>query len=328
MRLGRILEMIGNHFEARLAYYKALRWLRMDIEQFESTSNQAATGTLTITAQFLIPFVSAAIDFLIAVGRLHEEMGEYRSALQMYGEAEQLHRRHGVSAELIPTYSRTTSTGVPEPLEDDDREIREQLLKTLVNIASVDRWRRSMDTIIRNRAKILPIAVDGKAGGLVDALNHSAVAYSKMWERVSGNECLLKALIYLDSIHDEYGVVDQMFLIGQIMVRCRDFRAAALWYMEALRRIYHLQKHANEVNSQSGTKWQTPSMSASTHASILASLGDVYFATGGLALLPIDLPAAEITEEAKRKGISIPAQLRWHVRRDGRVCQKDWCTGL
>jgi len=75
--------------------------------------------------------------------------------------------------------------------------------------------------------------VFGEPGGLLHSLNHAAIACEKLAERAMANRFLLQGLNYCDAIRDEFGSIEQLALIGQIMFRRRDMNSACLWYLEA-----------------------------------------------------------------------------------------------
>ncbi len=315
LRYGRIQEMIGNHLEARLSYYRALRWLRGDLHRLEQTKWEAAArvrsefphhgpadGPLTMTAGFLQPFMGYMTEALLSSGRLHEEVGEYPAALQYYLEAELLHRTHAhlclhwpdqpVPATAAPEMEDLAPTLLASLFPDVTWSPRssEEPLKTGGDDRA-DAALRQFRAVLSPRGALVPLDLSRRivslSGGLVEALNHAAIAYSKMWERLNANDCLLRALYHLRVIEDYHGLVDQAYFIGQLMVRRRDFHAAAAWYLVALRFIDQIKEYADgTAGLQSGARWQTPSAAAVTHAHILAALGDIYFATGGLAFVP------------------------------------------
>ncbi len=269
LRLGKVHEMLGNHFEARLGYYKALRWLRMDVAHFEGSS--AAKGRLT--RSFTEAFAGYLMESLLSLGRMHEQVGEHKEAASHYLEAEQVHRSY---LDWLPLL--TTAPG----------EEFEGLFETLMEPGLATNYARNF-AVFWEAYFADPLRQPGepvrKIGNLVEVYNHQAIAFSKMWERRTANECLVKSLLYLGRCQDAYGMIDQMYLIGQFMVRRRDFRAAALWYLQAAKGIIKLKEHSNPP-SPTGPDWHTPPMSASTFAQLAAALGDVYFATGGHAFVP------------------------------------------
>ncbi len=297
IRLARVLELIGNHFDARLAYYKALRWLRHDIKYYES----AETGERLVTTGFISAFASIAIETLLAVGRLQEEVGEYRGALQMYLEAERLFeetrdkvRRRPFAPPRPPAAGKTNG---PTWLRAAD------LATTLGDESEAPETRLgAVFDVIAPPRPVTAIRLEDRPTGLVDVFNHQAIAYAKLWERVSANNSMFKALIALHEGGDEYGVVDQMFFIGQVMARRRDFRAAALWYAEALRKVAAIRSYGDDTSTQSGHAWQTSTMAGGTTAALLAALGDVCYATGGQALISEGAIRSLIRDEFARGG--------------------------
>lgn len=293
LRIARILEMTGNHFDARLAYYKALRWMRIDIARYETmaignSEKPVSGGALeTVTERFVGPFLGYAMEALMAVGRLHEEVGELRSAIRLYQDAQNLHEQHGAwrsSLRKKKAYQPTEDAEKPAA-GSTAREIGLSLFSEEQLAENRDELLRQLWSVLKKVEVMEPLDVEVGPAALVDALNHAGVAYAKLWERASANHCYFKALRHLNASGDEYGVVDQLFFIGQLMFRRRDFRAAALWYLEALKKVQDIADCATRPSSQSGASWETPTMTAGTHAQILASFGDVMFATSGLAIL-------------------------------------------
>jgi tetratricopeptide (TPR) repeat protein len=293
LRIARILEMTGNHFDARLAYYKALRWMRIDISRYETmainNSEKPVTGGAleTVTERFVGPFLGYAMEALMAVGRLHEEVGELRSAIRLYNDAQNLHEQHGAwraSLRKRKGYQPAEDAEMPEQ-SSTAREIGLSLFSEEQLGENQHELLRQLWSVLKKVEVMEPLDVEVGPAALVDALNHAGVAYAKLWERASANHCYFKALRQMNASGDEYGVVDQLFFIGQLMFRRRDFRAAALWYLEALKKVRDIAECASRPSSQSGASWETPTMTAGTHAQILASFGDVMFATSGLAIL-------------------------------------------
>lgn len=325
IRLARIYEMTGNHHEARLGYYRALRWLRADIATLEKNTHQIKSHVpgADFTRSFMMAPATYAIEVLLAVGRLHEETGEHPAAIQHYLEAERIYRYHDIhcnrylalraGANGMPDFamdgdpSPADAESEPAGLPDALRDIRSycpswleptELCQTLIPASDPGFKQAHIGVCLAicpkrpvtalelfGQISGLGAGLHGIAAGLVETLNHTAIAYAKLWENVSSNLQLLRALVHLRQIGDEYGVVDQMFLIGQIMLRKRDFRAACLWYLAALCNIRTLHDHGDAVFAQTGAQWQTHAAATGTEAQILAALGDVWFATDGFAFL-------------------------------------------
>lgn len=335
MRLARIHELCGRHYEARLAYYGVLRWLRQDVSHFEQAGaslelTQGQTRAVlpsykrSVTGQsrhphtpdFPVTFVGYTVETHQSLGRLLEEVGELRAALQHYEEACALCEAYtewpksikGTSNEgggdleardLIKTLFEDRPT-------DPDKLLREQFGKAVENL----------DAVLKRTPPMRPLNLAGIPQGYVQICNNAAIAYSKLWERTSANAYLLKALLHLDAVGDEYGLVDQMFFIGQVMVRRRDLHAAAHWYRAALKKATAIRKHASPIRSKPDTAekdqtpagWQTPPISATTEAQIFAALGDVIFATGGYVFAGL----AKVSTATKAKTLSsIPEQEVW-----------------
>jgi tetratricopeptide (TPR) repeat protein/Cdc6-like AAA superfamily ATPase len=314
LRMARIMELCGRHYEARLNYYVALRWLRMDVAYFEKSAAdtdkakaeaiQAISGVLAALAQkprlelasqlagemqnlshrHPVAFATYLVETHLALGRILEEVGELRGALQHYEEA---------FATCVPYVAERAEnrTQKSTPTKQDN-EYAESMWKSLCAearsiklVGAKIRTVGSLTKLLGRQPPMDPLMLDDVPQNFAHVCNHAATAYSKLWERASADAYLLRALFYLDLIGDEYGLVDQMFFIGQIMVRRRDLPSAAMWYRAALRKVKAIRDFAElgSFPNQTGAKWQTPPILATTEAQIFAALGDVVFATGGFA---------------------------------------------
>lgn len=361
LRLARIHELCGRHYEARLGYYCAVRWLRLDICHFEnqgSTADKtrveamkehldlakqmgaalaeqmsktapAKKGSEKIkvselmasqnlpslmpmhTSGFSVAFVSYLVESHLALGRLLEEVGELRAAVHHYEEACTLCDGYFKHSEVT---ADATNKGTPKERvrlgagEDIPRyaDYGERLWQTLFEEEYIDlptaqaaspRLRFNKERLARvlaRRPPMRPLKLAGIPQGYVQVCNQAAIAYSKLWERSSANAYFMRALVHLDEIGDEYGLVEQLFFIGQVMVRRRDMVAAAFWYRAALLKSRAIRMHSTHIvredgkshefrEAQNGAGWQTPPVINTLEAQIAASLGDVIFATGGHA---------------------------------------------
>lgn len=327
IRLARILELCGHNYDARLAYYKALRWLRLDVSHFEQVGAEIGralvvkTASGGHTASFPPAFIAYTVETHQALGRLLEEVGELRQALQHYEEA---------SSFCEPYLPESTSQNedinayVGERNTPTWLEYAQALWQTLSSERCVE-IKRSPQTdvmdvdlaeLLARKPPMRPLDLEGVPHGYVSLCNHAAIAYSKLWERSSANRYMLKAMFFLDAVGDEYGLVDQMFLVGQMMTRRRDLTAAALWYRAALLKIAAIrsysEKRATDGSVQQwGADWQTPPALATTEAQITAALGDIIFATSGhaLAVAPVRRPepnASPAVWDFIRKELSLP----------------------
>lgn len=290
MRLGRIMELCGRHHEARLAYYKALRWIRMDVAHFEQSGAYVQFHQSQVmpfdqqqhTRRFPCALAGYLIETHLALGRLLEEVGDLRQALQHYEEANTTFHPYRNSKSVTPKSKQR-----PEPKEWA-LAYAKFLQSTLMEGGDEDKS-IELASILGAEPPMKPMNHGDTPPGFVNICNHAATTYSKLWERASANKWLLEALVYLDEVGDEYGLVDQIYFIGQVMLRRRDFTAAATWYRAALLKIKAIKKHG-EITSepfgpQTGSGWQTPPALATTEAAIFAALGDITLATSGYAIL-------------------------------------------
>lgn len=371
LRRARIMELCGRHYEARLGYYSALRWLRLDVSHFEQaganvshTQAQTTTetqeikprrnrlilpddsvpqtesamladsmGPLAHTPGFPVAFVSYTVETHVALGRLLEEVGELRAALHHYEEACALcepyfnhvrpsHvRPHGDTRapvnpnkkDKVPTFMHY-GTRLWDTLFEE-ASIPQTLAQSHSVVGKVYDAQR-LAHLLHRKPPIQPLKLAGMPQGYVQVCNHAAISYSKLWERSSANAYLLRALIHLDEIGDEYGLVEQMFFIGQVMVRRRDMVAATFWYRAALIKCRAIRQHssfAQDIDpnklreTQTGAGWQTPPVVTTLEAQIAAALGDVTFATGGYAFHAVkpgsDAFAAATTDEEARLSV-------------------------
>lgn len=332
MRKGRIFELIGSHHEARLAYHRALEWIRSDLGTLWAARDKNPMFPFTE------PLVAHAIDCLLALGRLHEEVSENSDAVRIYEEIEHLYlsytRQEKSSCDcespcdhkqdpLKRTAKKKASNNkakqaslppaapspVPSSAGDDEVVI---LLKTLLPAEMrIPLHEDQLRKLLQKTPPVSPSALKAADIGLIRSYNQSSICYAKMSERASGNERLLRALFHFDKIGDEQGMIDQMVLIAHVLLRRRDLRSASRWYLAALHRIRRIRRYSNlestgdpkRFREQTGAEWQTPAISKSTEAQIWAYLGDICHATSGVAFLddPPAQPTPELVEEKLRE---------------------------
>ncbi len=335
IRLARILELCGHNYDARLAYYKALRWLRLDVSHFEQVGAEIGrtlimkTASGGHTASFPPAFITYTVETHQALGRLLDEVGELRQALQHYEEASSFCEPY---LPELPGQTENVNTPVRAKGTPTWLEYAQSLWLTVSAETKIEinRIRHTEVTdvdlaeLLARKPPMRPLSLEGVPHGYVSLCNHAAITYSKLWERSSANRYLLKALFFLDAVGDEYGLVDQMFLIGQMMTRRRDLTAAALWYRAALLKIAAIRDHSERANiagnlQQWGADWQTPPALATTEAQICAALGDIIYATNGHALaitpavtLGSDVSASVWSFVLKELGLpALPVDDRW-----------------
>ncbi|GAA5127340.1 hypothetical protein JIN84_08830 [Luteolibacter yonseiensis] len=309
MRKGRIWELVGSHHEARLAYHRALEWIRSDLGHLWAGRDKNPMFPFTE------PLVAHAIDCLLALGRLHEEVSENSDAVRIYEEIEHLYgsytrqvgaicnsqapgdRRALARSPARKTKGKKTIThpgrtpAAASGVMDDNVT---HLLQTLLPGEMITtRHREDLQALLQKTPPVSPSSIKAADIGLIRSYNQASLCYAKMSERASGNERLLRALFHLDRIGDEQGMIDQMVLIAHVLLRRRDLRSASRWYLAALHRIHRIRQYSNlqpntdppRFRQQTGAEWQTPAVFKSSEAQIWAYLGDICHATNGVAFL-------------------------------------------
>ncbi|MCX6854940.1 MAG: tetratricopeptide repeat protein [Verrucomicrobia bacterium] len=350
VRQGIIYERLGKLFDARLAYAKAVRWLRHDLAGFVYTAsgaNESPESKRTVIREFRQTFTSLIVQVLHRLGRIYEEENELQSAMRCYEEALSLHElglkktepEHADKRQVPswPSKLKPEHTWPYEPYCSNEAKIaggktfgefmllKKDLLDATLYIH--DQPRYSED--------VRPMARDNEIQGFATTLNHAALAHEKLWERSSANGYLLRALNYLHYLQDEFGVVEQMFLIGTLMVRRRDLKLAALWYLRALELEADLREqhqssqlpNDKKPNNQpfsdiaSGIGWSVIGFPSDLHATLLMYLGDICQATGDWGLPPhsFKVVVVEPATNAQKRGPEVAhnehnSQFRKHVR--------------
>jgi len=120
--------------------------------------------------------------------------------------------------------------------------------------------------------------------GLPYTLNMIAVVLEKTWHRYACNRYLLNVLDYYRRIHDEYGKLDQMIFIGELLMRRRDIRRATAWYLLALIKFSEFQKGDQVLDLTA----KMPEQQSRMRAKLFEHLGDVFFASRGTVFLTKD----------------------------------------
>lgn len=225
VRQGIIFERLGRLFDARLAYAKAIRWLRHDLTNFSSDGTSGNHAPYSgITKEFRKTFVSLLVQVLHRLGRIYEEENELQSSLRCYEEALTLHEiclQEQISEQTTQKKTATecttssASTSGPErwPYESDDEYVYGRTTFGDMMLSRYDLRRATPYTQTRPsyRDSVRPMAMDHQVEGFSVSLNHAALAHEKLWERSSANGFLIRSLNYLHFLQDEFGVVEQMF---------------------------------------------------------------------------------------------------------------------
>jgi tetratricopeptide (TPR) repeat protein len=311
MRLAALLERLGKRGEARIAYGKAARWLRGDVLLFEEKAGGVdGSGGMgqKLAREFHLSYVSYLGQALCRIGRLYEEDQDLFGAVRNYQESIRLMESVSEARQLRPVGNRGwTVEQVPEHLMINPGDLEEAVFYT---------W-----APLDYSQGVRPLSLENEPQGYVAALIHAALAHEKLWERSAANRYLLKALNYLHRINDEYGVIEHMQTIAAVMMRRRDLRLAALWYLRAielgvqLREFHTIGPDPSGVGpDRSGYRWTTVALPTETRATLLMYLGDVLMATGCWGA-PLD--TKDFREDRER-----PAWLVSMVRRVDTLLEK------
>ncbi len=323
IRLGEIYEDLENHFDAKLAYSKALRWIRMDIYRILSTKDETNPTIDSIKTANLITYVSSACQILQQLGYLYELDREFRTALQYYEEAVRFHEitlvaddKEKIQKLQSVLGEKTTSGALIERHRDRRRNhtpIEAHFLNSHPKFLNYKNYHHIIESMLPDPSwkEIIPFTVPeittnklktikykylkpGKHStkalytahephGFPLTLNMLAINLEKMWHRFACNKFLLIALDYYYHIGDEYGKLDQLVFIGELALRRRDVRLATAWYLLALAKISKFQN----TNHPDETA-KIPEQQSSKRARLYEYLGDVLYATNGTSILRTD----------------------------------------
>lgn len=323
VRLGDIYQLLGDSPEARLAYSRALRWIKLDIERI---LDHGLAGKDQVQNTSALNLFSNAIEVLQKIGYIDETARDFRSALHHYQMAVRYHEyvwqtfgkeQSLLGTRIAPSYedplthlcesSNHTCPKFPGSRSDCTLGRVYELGRSMVP-SYRDDWRIFPFTSqpeYRSHCKDetrspLPLYTGFDPYGLTRSLNFNAIILEKMWHRYAANRFLLLCLDYYARAYDEYGVVDQMILIGEIMIRRRDFRLAARWYELAMRKLVDYQR----MDTWDRTKKQ-PELQSQNRARLYEFLGDVYYATQGTAFI-----SSERMREARSEGLDVALRER------------------
>jgi tetratricopeptide (TPR) repeat protein len=294
IRLGQIRELLGDTPEAIIAYSKALRWIRMDLERL-ITRGERPKDAIQVTS--IVNYLSSGVEVLQRLGYLYELEREFRRALHYYQSAVRFHEfsreiaGHGqtVLGDGIHIHESGESglprgdAGIWDALEHlhSECDVARLALQAMVPTAEPEEVFPYCDPRPPGKGDDpLPLYTALDPYGLPRSLNSMAIVLEKMWHRYACNRFLLNALNYYQRINDEYDVSDQMIMIGEVMLRRRDPRLAARWYRAAWehRKHYHVTDHLDQTSKQ-------PELQSSSTAKLFEHMGDVFFATHGTAFL-------------------------------------------
>ncbi len=313
IRLAEIYEDLGHQSRACTEYSKALRWIRMDLERQMGALREAGATELLMAGTST--YLAAAVEVLQRLGYLYELEREFRKALHYYEESVLLQEEWWVLCAAVARRreAATRELGLPRLLgqslgyryraerrvddwSDPDARATPDGALLLSAIASM---LPDVAALAEDDCPIQPFTgrPDGRLGslrvlpaplhaypdpiGMPLSLNLMALTMEKMWHRLAANLHLLQTLDYYRAIHDRYGAIDQMILIGELMVRRRDLRLAARWYLLALREALSFQWADNPDRSS-----KSPEHQSSMRAKIFEHLGDLYLASLGEVYAP------------------------------------------
>ena len=284
IRLGRVYEHLGQYLDARITYGTAMRSLRQDIESYSRNSKRYADANATeqrdFSDSFLATYVGYAVKVLQRIGHLHDMVNEHRAALQFYAEAIDMHRR-------LSNLDSCKAGNFPYELFSNTEM---SLERTLGTESAVRQHLYYTDETPALKDGLGRLHIEGEPEGVIHSYNHAAVSAEKTWARQAANGYLLSALNYQHAVNDEYGMIDQFAFIAEVMIRRREMRPAALWLLMAIKQCADLFTAAHpkleEGTPYAAWRWSTPSAQTQTIAQLLTCLGDIYFATNGLAFVP------------------------------------------
>lgn len=294
IRLGEIYELLGDIPEAKLAYNKALRWIRMDIERMIKVKE---FEQCSIECVAVVSYVSTGIEVLQKLGYLYELGREFRKSMNYYQQAIQFH--DFARKNMSPHYSQILG----EPIEYKKKQSK-HLSYMNVSSDNADSLNSEIKDLViqamvpgHEETQVLPFYDNARKDeplephfntlntgfepeGLPQIFNSMAIVLEKMWHRFTSNRYMLAALDYYRWSYDTYNLIDQMINMGEVMMRRRDIRMATRWYVYALRRICSFQKVDNLDK-----KTTQPLIQTTSRARLFDHLGDVVFATHGTAML-------------------------------------------
>ena len=298
IRIAKLYELLGNLQEARHEYSKALRWIRTDINRMMSFDKDRES---TFNNSGIITFISMGVDSIQRLGYLYELNGDFDTSLHYYQSAVRLiestwqfteHELPGILGKRMQINSKNES--IPHSAESNklEGEADEKLEKLIIKMVpnSMDKLKPFTGVFMETgknfsffESKKIPVYSVFEPVGFPDVINQIAIVLEKKWFRYACNRYLLIALDLHRRRFDDHKIIDQMLLIGEVLMRRRDIHLAASWYLQALSKLASYQKcDEDDLSSKKAGVHRT------TRAKLFEYLGDIYFATDGMAIIDTD----------------------------------------
>ena len=278
IRLAQIFEHLGRHQDARMTYGKAMRWIRQALTKLGADRadfhSKVATMMSPLRCDFGEAYVATYVSYGAAVqqrlGYLEERLEKYQEALVFYRGAIELHKSVSQAVRDLRTKK------CPENPTKKTTKIAYVLNEMGIACGTPEyQIINGSDFSIGLTLNEYPNEPDG----YVHSLNHAAFACEKMGDRASSNQYLVDGLAYSLKVSDEFGAIEQIVLIGQMLFCRRDFKLALeCFYVGA-------QKCVELMTSNATTdKWATPGPESVVFAQIMTAIGDIQTATGGIGV--------------------------------------------
>ena len=302
-RRGRIYELIGDYFEARKCYSRAVRWVFEDYDNILKRESELEIQRADIIDRGRsLSFTSQAMLLLCRLARVHEIMHEFHESLLYCNQAisiglgnSGIYRNKAKETEIGKHSERILIAFPSYPeLVDGLNSKQKTIFGNTLSSGSNGSASRVIphgsnellelichgELTFRNftgKAKegvVYPETKQGEPIDLINALNASTLLHEKLKERSTANESLLIALFYVAASRNDYVFIDQLLFMGNLSVRRRDLPQALVAYDLASKSLNRIQ--------YSGISRGLP-LSQRTRASLICSIADIQSAYGGNA---------------------------------------------
>jgi Cdc6-like AAA superfamily ATPase len=292
IRIAKLYEHLGDLQEARHGYSKAFRWMQNDINRIMSFDSEYKS---TFNINTITTYLSIGIDTLQRLGYLFELIIDFDTALHYYQLAVRLFEsiwkfdeketKGILGKRMQPLFTHTKRKSPRTPPGSYQKQL-DELIKNMVPFDKDEQKPFTNEQLIEGTDFIhfeidpYPVYSAFEPTGYPVIINIIAIVMEKKWHRFASNRFLLLALDFYRRQLDEHQIIDQMIFIGEVLMRRRDIRQAASWYLLTLDRLVSYQKcdQKNLFSKQAGVH-------RTTRAKLFEYLGDIYFATDGTALL-------------------------------------------
>ncbi len=299
IQLGDILELLGQLPDAKLVYSKAIRLIRIDLEKIlneidDNREIQDIFDSISIDGEEIqystvFSYLSTSIEAVMKLGYICEvarEFGQalfhHQSALKLLEKIICLLPNDDLSLNLYS--SRRTMEGIRENNHRSSNELRRLVREKLAfNDESTSIFHNFQFVSNKLHPRCTGLNIGFEFEIIPEIINSAAILVEKQWNRHEANRFLLDALEYFQWSYDTVSYFNQIVSIGEIMIRRRDMGIAANCYMMALNRGIAKRRSNTNKEMQSNLLLNTINF-----ARLFEYLGDVVFATHGIALLETD----------------------------------------